>query len=140
MRTSCWWRESTRVLVVVVRPGDDGDAVHAHAGGAEQLADAGARRVVAGPARDVGVHAEPGEVERDVARATDRRGLAAEAHDRYRRFGRDARDLADEVAVEHQVTDDEHAHAGEAAAHAGVDEVRPVKHRSSRPRSRPSTR
>ena len=82
----------------------------------------------------------PARFERDVAGATDRRGLATETHDRYRRFGRDPRDFADEVAVEHEVADDEHPRAGEAAAHAGVDEVRPVKHRAPHPPSRASTR
>ena len=136
MRTSCWWRRQDPGL----RRGDaarhDRDAVHADSGGAEQLADAVAGRVVAGPTRDVGVDAEPREVERDVAGATDGRRLAAEAHDRDRSLGRDAGDLADQVAVEHEVADDEHARAGEAAADAGVHEVRPVKHRAPLPPSR----
>ena len=78
-----------------------------------------------------GVDAESGEVQRDVPRATDRRGLASEPHDGDGCLGRDAGDVADQVAVEHQVADHEHLHARESAAHACVHQIGPVKHRRS---------
>ena len=73
--------------MVVGTTTDHLDALDAHPGEAEQLPEAGAGLVVAGPARDVRVHAEAGEVERDVAGAADRDALAGEADHRHRRLG-----------------------------------------------------
>ena len=140
MRTSCWWRESTRVFVVVVRSGTTATPwtrTPAVPSSSRMRAPDASSPVQ--PATSAWTP-RPGEVERDVARATDRRGLAAEPDDGDRCLGRDACDFADEIPVEHQVTDDEHARAGEAAAHARVHEVRAIKHRAPLPPLRCSTR
>ncbi len=59
--------------------------------------------------------AERREIVRDVGRAAQPHVLRLEADHRHRRFGRDARHRADDEAVDHDVADDEHVLAGEAA-------------------------
>ena len=50
-------------------------------------------------------------IARDVGRAARALLFVIDLDDRHRRFGRNALDLADPVAVEHGVADDQHARA-----------------------------
>src|SRR5206468_3984716 len=63
--------------------------------------------VVARDADERRAPAERHDVRRGVGGATRHRAPAAEADDRYRRFGRDPRRVAVEVLVQHEVADDE---------------------------------
>ena len=63
-----------------------------------------------------GLRAQRCGVARDVGRAAGSLLGARDLDDRHRRFGRDALDLAEPVAVEHHVADDEHARARDALA------------------------
>jgi len=57
---------------------------------------------------------ERGEVADDVAGPAGDEGLAGHAHDGDGRLGGDAVDLAEDVAVEHEVADDQELQLGEA--------------------------
>ena len=83
---------------------------------AEQLHDALARLVVADHAQQARLRAERGGVARDVGGAAQALFLALHMHDRHRRFRRDAVDVAEPVAVEHDVADHQHARRAELRA------------------------
>jgi hypothetical protein len=103
------------------------DHAHLHGGGersigvqmradracADQPLDRAAGVVVAEHGQQPGLRADIGDVARHVGRAAE--ALVGPVHldHRHRRLGRDALDLAEPVAVEHRVADDEHAAAGE---------------------------
>ena len=75
--------------------------------------------VLADKAREKRVAAEKREVVRDVRRAAERLLLARDVVDRHGRFGRDARDFAVVVFVEHDVACDENLAARKALLDEG---------------------
>ena len=81
---------------------------------AQQRAQFVAGLVLAGIAEQLRRRAERVDVACHVRRAAGHRALALEFHDRHRRFGRDAPDVAPHVTVQHHVADDEHARTGTA--------------------------
>ena len=70
------------------------------------------------------LRAERGGVARDVGRAAGALLDAVDLHDRHRRLGRDAADLAEPVAVEHHVADDQHARLASGSARSAAFMVR----------------
>ena len=79
------------------------------------LGQFGLLRVAAPEAGKKGLAAEAGEVHRDVGCATGALVPLRMAEDRDRSLGRDALDVAVDVAVEHDVADDEDLELAEAA-------------------------
>ena len=118
----------TRSLTVV---GNDGVAMQrrAHAFGSEQLLEHASRLVVADDADQGHLRAERRGVARDIGR-TARPLLAARDLDhRHRRFRRDALNVAEPVAIEHHVADDQRARTRNGVAKVGE----PLRGAQSRP-------
>ncbi len=95
------------------RAGDDAGGVDA--GAVEDGGQLGLLGVVAPEAAEEGLAAEAGEVHGDVGCAACALVAAGVAEDGNRGFGRDALDVAVDVAVEHDVADDEDFELAEAA-------------------------
>jgi len=64
-----------------------------------------ARVILADDPDEGAMHAERGEIAGDVAAAADHQLAARHRQDRCRRLGRDARDLAVDEVVKHQIAD-----------------------------------
>ena len=103
----------TRSFTVV---GSAGIAVErrAHALGREQALERRAGLVVADHRQQRRLRAQRRRVARDVGGAAGALLGARDLDHRHRRLGRDALDVAEPVAVEHHVADDQHARARDA--------------------------
>src|SRR6266849_3292504 len=102
--------------------------------GAERGGERAAGIVVADHADENAAGAERGDVAGHVAGAADDQLATADRDHRRRRFGRDARHLAVDVVVEHQVSDADHGLLGDELEH--VLEVEHGASPNSLPRSR----
>ncbi len=80
----------------------------------EQLAQAPRRLVVADHRQQGALRAQRLDVEGHVGSTPEALLLARNAHHRHRRFGRDAIDRAEPIAVEHRITHHQHTGTGEA--------------------------
>ena len=94
---------------------------------AQEREQAPARFVVADHAGDARGRAEAGEIARHVGRAAGIGRAPLHVDHRHGRLGRDARDLAPEEFVQHQVADDEDA-APRKPVEDGVQPLRRQMH------------
>ena len=108
MRSSCCWRPITRSLTVVGIAASRVQA-GANAGRVEQPRQAPAGLVVADHRQQRAPRRRAPRVARDVGGAAGTLLAALDLHHRHRRLRRDARDVAEPVAVEHHVADHQHA-------------------------------
>ena len=115
----------------------------AHAVGREQPLERRAGLVGAGHRQERELRAQRRGVARDVGRPAGALFAARDLDDGHRRLRRDALDVAEPVAVEHDVADDEHARTRRAVAELGEARLRGGLRHQRRPiekYSRPAAR